>query len=136
MTRAIAAICIAAVLAVGLFAAGWMTRGWREASSRENEFNAQARALAAEDTRRQDIAVRYTQDLTVLETNYGALPDWWVWFVASRPDLAAVDIGPVGLCFWTAWNGAASAEPCVSGEGAIDLAAPAQRTAGGSDGQP
>jgi len=136
MTRTLLSIGLAAVLALALFSAGWMTRGWREASTREDEFNAQAQALAREDTRRQDIAVRYTLDLTALERNYGALPDWWIWFVATRPDLAAVDIGPVGLCLWTAWNAATSAEPCVSGEGAIDLAAPAQREAGGSDGQP
>lgn len=134
--RSMIAIGLAALLAIGLFAAGWMTRGWREASTREDAFNEQARALAAEDVRRQDIAVQYTKDLSALETGYDALPDWWILFVAQRPDLRVVDIGPFGLCIWTAWNGATSAEPCLPGESTEDPTTPAQRETGGSDGQP
>lgn len=124
------------MLAALLFSAGWVTRGWRDASAREGELRVQAAAQARDDERRQRIAVTYTQDLTLIEANYAALPSWWIVFVAERPGLDAVDIGPAGLCIWTSWNLAASAESCVSGEGPIDLAAPAEREAGAPDGQP
>lgn len=136
ISRAVMYVGAAAVLAAVIFGAGWVTRGWRDASNREGELRVQAQAQALEDQRRQGIAVTYTQQLTVVEANYAALPEWWTWFVAERPALDGVDIGPVGLCIWSAWNAATSPESCLSGQGAIDLAAPTEREVRGSDGEP
>ena len=136
ISRTVTQVVIAAVLAAVIFGAGWTTRGWRDASAREGALRQQAKVQAQDDIRRQGVAQAYTERLTLIETNYAALPDWWVWFVAERADLRDLDIGPVGLCIWTAWNAAASAESCTVSESAIDLAAPAQRTTGGSDGKP
>ena len=135
-TRALAYLIAVALTVAAIFIGGWTARGWRDASKREAIAAEEAKALARDDERRLGIAQAYTERLTLIETNYAAVPDWWWWFVAERGALRDVDVGPVGLCIWSAWNAATSPESCLAGQGADDVAATGQRPAGASDGEP
>jgi len=127
---------MAALVAALVFGAGWMTRGWRDASQREDDLRDQAAAQAREDARRQGVALAYTERLTQIEASYASVPAWWVWFVAERGVLRDLDVGPVGLCIWSSWNAATSAESCTAGAPGPGVAGAAERATGTPDGQP
>lgn len=129
---------VVAVAALSLgFGAGWQVHGWRTAKVELRETQRDLRAVARENDRRRLIGIEHARAQRDIEVMYDQLPDWWRTFVAERPGLADVDIGPDSLCLWNAWNAGTAARhrACVTGARTGAAAGGEERSLRGSDGE-